>query len=106
MKKILQLFILLFVYSYTNSLSAQNVDGYERNFKFGVGLSGGVPFNKPYNFNLGVDVRLQYNISKTYSLTLTAGYNRLFVDDDGVDFGYVPIKAGYKTFLFRNEFYV
>jgi len=106
MKNILQLFILLFVYSYTNSLSAQNVDGYERNFKLGVGLSGGVPFNKPYNFNLGGDVRLQYNISKTYSLTLTAGYNRLFVDDDGVDFGYVPVKVGYKTFLFSNEFYV
>ena len=91
----------------TNVLSAQqNTAGYDKNFKMGIGLSGGFPFNKPYNFNVGGDVRLQYNISKTYSLTLTAGYNNLFVEDDGINFGYVPVKVGYKTFLFSNEFYV
>jgi hypothetical protein len=89
-----------------NSLYAQSADGYDRNFKLGFGLSGGVPFNNPYSFNVGGDVRLQYNISKTYSLTLTTGYNNLFVKDDGVNFGYVPVKVGYKTFLFSNEFYV
>lgn len=88
------------------NLYAQSADGYDRNFKLGFGLSGGVPFNNPYSFNVGGDVRLQYNISKTYSLTLTTGYNNLFVKDDGVNFGYVPVKVGYKTFLFSNEFYV
>src|SRR5690606_22203839 len=29
-----------------------------------------------------------------------------FVKEEGENFGYVPIKVGYKTFLFSNEFYV
>tara|TARA_R110002049_G_scaffold114927_1_gene266641 strand:- start:54572 stop:55102 length:531 start_codon:yes stop_codon:yes gene_type:complete len=107
MKNITKIIVLICILNYSNTVFAQeSTDGYNRNFKFGVGLNGGLPLNDPYNFILGGDVRVQYNISTTYSLCFTAGYNNLFVKNDGVDFGYVPVKVGYKTFLFKNEFYV
>jgi hypothetical protein len=107
MKKISQMLVLICVCSSLNFATAQGAtDGYEKNFKFGVGLNGGLPLNDPYTFNVGADVRLQYNISASYSLCLTVGYNNLFVENNGPDLGYVPIKVGYKTFLFKNEFYV
>ena len=107
MKKTITVLVIICVSICANFSYAQtNADTYDRNFKLGVGLSGGLPFNDPFSFNVGGDVRLQYNISETYSLTFTTGYNNLYLDDDGVNFGYVPIKVGYKTFLFSNEFYV
>ena len=81
-------------------------DNYNKNFKLGLGISSGLPLNDPYNLNLGADVRLQYNFSPTYSLTFTTGFNNLFVKENGIDLSYVPVKVGYKTFLFKNEFYV
>ncbi|MBP0903667.1 hypothetical protein ACFSKN_03695 [Mariniflexile gromovii] len=106
MKNTTKILIALFVFVYSNvAMSQQSDDGYNRNFKFGVGLNGGLPLNEPYDFNAGADVRLQYNISSAYSLCLTAGYNNLFLKDEA-DFSYVPVKVGYKTFLFKNEFYV
>lgn len=107
MKKTLKVLVIICVSICANfSYSQESADNYERSFKLGLGLSGGLPFNDPYSFNVGGDVRLQYNISKTYSLAFTTGYNNLFVKNDGVNFGYVPVKIGYKTFLFSNEFYV
>src|SRR5690606_35295142 len=106
MKKTLIILIVMCVSICTHLSAQESADSYDRNFKLGIGLSGGLPLKDPYTFNVGGDVRLQYNISKTYSLTLTTGYNILFLEDDGVNFGYVPIKVGYKTFLFSNEFYV
>jgi len=107
MKKTLTVLVIICVSICANFSYAQiSVDTYDRSLKLGVGLSGGLPLKDPYTFNVGGDVRLQYNISETYSLTLTTGYSNLFLEDDGVSFGYVPIKVGYKTFLFSNEFYV
>lgn len=107
MKKVIKILAILCVIYYSNDVSAQqDVTKYERNFKLGVGVNTGVPFNDPYSFNVGADARLQYNISKNYSITLTTGYNNLFLKDNGGNLGYVPIKVGYKTFLFSNEFYV
>lgn len=88
-----------------NFISAQVVDGYERNFDFAVGLNAGLPLNDPYDVNLGMDARIQYNISESYSLCFTAGVNNLLVENQP-NFTYMPIKVGYKTFLFKNEFYV
>ncbi|WP_308992360.1 hypothetical protein QLS71_000805 [Mariniflexile litorale] len=107
MKKITKILAIFCIFNYTHFAMAQKAtDGYKRNFKFGVGLNTGLPLNDPYSFNVGGDVRLQYNVSSTYSLCLTTGYNNLFVKEDGVNFGYVPVKVGYKTFIFKNEFYV
>lgn len=106
MKNIPKILTLLCVICLTNIAFAQkSSDGYNRNFKYGVGLNSGLPLNDPYDFIIGGDLRVQYNVSETYSLCLTAGYNNLFVKDE-VDFGYIPIKIGYKTFIFKNEFYV
>ncbi|CAH8282146.1 hypothetical protein EV196_110119 [Mariniflexile fucanivorans] len=106
MKKTTTILTILCIFIFSHfAIAQQNTDGYNRNFKFGVGLNGGLPLNDPYDFNVGADVRVQYNISQAYSLCLTAGYNNLFVKDE-TNFGYVPVKVGYKTFLFKNEFYV
>ena len=107
MKESINILGILLVFLFSNFAVAQlKSENYERNFKLGVGLNTGVPFNDPYSFNIGADARLQYNISANYSITLTSGYNNLFVKGDGKNLGYVPIKVGYKTFLFSNEFYV
>jgi hypothetical protein len=107
MKNAIKILIIICVSICTNfSYSQDNTETYQSSLKLGVGLSGGLPLKDPYTFNVGGDVRLQYNISETYSLTFTTGYSNLFLEDDGVNFGYVPIKVGYKTFLFSNEFYV
>lgn len=106
MKKALLLFSVVNFFAIFNIVVAQdNPNNYERNFKFGIGLNGGLPLNDPYELNLGGDIRVQYNISSTYSLCFTAGYNNLFAKDEGKNLAYVPLKVGYKTFLFSNEFY-
>jgi hypothetical protein len=105
MKKITKILAVCCVLIFTKASAQVTSENYERNFKFGVGLNTGLPLNDPYSFNLGGDVRVQYNISKTYSLCFTTGYNSLFVKDDAPNFGYIPVKVGYKTFLFSNEFY-
>lgn len=106
MKQITTILTLLSVFYYTNNVTAQEINNdYTRNFKFGVGLTSGLPLNDPYKFIIGADARIQYNISKTYSICFTTGYNNLFVKD-GADLGYIPVKVGYKTFIFSNEFYV
>lgn len=107
MKHIKALAVLICLLSSINTIySQESVEKYERNFKFGIGLNAGLPFNDPYEYNLGADVRLQYNISQTYSLSFTTGFNSLYVKDNGKNFNYIPVKVGYKTFLFSNEFYV
>lgn len=99
-----RLFLIGFLIFATN-VFAQTHNGYKRNFKYGIGINAGFPLNDPYTFNLGGDARVQYNISETYSICLTAGYQNLFVENEK-NFGYIPVKVGYKTFLFSNEFYV
>ena len=98
--------IICFISFANNTYSQESTEKYDRNFKFGIGLNTGIPLNDPYKYNIGGDVRVQYNISETYSLSFTTGYNSIFVDNDGKNFNYVPVKVGYKTFLFSNEFYV
>lgn len=106
MKKTTTIFALFCLLVCSSTVIAQlKSDNYQRNFKFGVGLNTGLPLNEPYSLNLGGDIRAQYNISETYSLCFTTGYNNLFVKDNAPNFGYIPVKVGYKTFLFSNEFY-
>lgn len=107
MKKIAKITALLCLTMFIHNSYAQDIsENYNRNFKLGFGLNAGMPFNDPYNLNLGVDARLQYNISETYSISFTTGYNNLSVENDGKNFSYIPVKVGYKSFLFTNEFYV
>lgn len=81
----------------------QETKNYDQGFRLGFGISGGYVFQKPYQSSLGGDIRLQYNLSKRYSIALTTGYTNLFVS--GKDLGFIPVKAGYKTFVWENKFY-
>jgi hypothetical protein len=55
---------------------------------------------------LGADVRLQYDLSKRTSVTLTTGFTNLFINNGVKDLGFIPIKAGFKAFIFDDQFYV
>ncbi len=82
--------------------SAYSQTDYNRGFRLGFGLNGGFPTDSAYDGSLGIDMRAQYDISKTTSLTLTSGYTHLFVDQK--DSGFVPAKLGVKYFM-GNNFY-
>jgi hypothetical protein len=76
---------------------------YLHHWRIGFGLNGGIPVKESYNFSLGTDARLQYDLTTKTSLALTTGYTHLFSAGD--DAGFIPIKLGFKAFL-GNQFYV
>ena len=79
---------------------------YNQGFRLGFGISGGYVFEDPYDFALGADARLQYDLSKRTSVTLTTGFTNLFIGDDIDDLGFIPVKAGFKAFIWEDQFYV
>jgi len=105
---------ILFVFA-VSTLFASNVQAqektetpnYDQGFRLGVGLNAGYATQDPYKLALGADARLQYDLSKRYSLTLTTGFSNLFVSEaDGSDLGFIPAKAGFKAFVWNDQFYV
>jgi hypothetical protein len=108
-KKIKMLSIFAVSIMFANNAQAQDnaVKNYDQGFKLGFGVSGGYAVNDPYKLVLGADTRLQYDLTKRYSLTLTTGFTNLFVSEaDGSDLGFIPAKAGFKAFVWNDEFYV
>jgi hypothetical protein len=94
---------------YTSTSSAQTAEStnYDQKFKLGFGISGGIPTDgDDYDWALGGDVRLQYDLSKKTSITLTTGFTNLFVGDDIPDLGFIPAKAGFKAFVWEDQFYI
>ena len=81
-------------------------ENYDSGFRLGIGINGGIPTNDPYDFNLGADARLQYDLNRTYSLTLTTGFNNFFVKGDNNDLGYIPLKGGFKAFVLKDQLYL
>lgn len=81
-------------------------ENYDSGFRLGIGINGGIPTNDPYDFNLGTDARLQYDLNRTYSLTLTTGFNNFFVKGDNNDLGYIPLKGGFKAFVLKDQLYL
>ncbi|MEO8233818.1 MAG: hypothetical protein ABI549_00255 [Flavobacterium sp.] len=104
-KILLVLTISLFV---TSNSFAQETEtkNYDQGFKLGIGINGGYAFADPYKLALGADARLQYDLSKRYSITLTSGFTNLFVDGKDNDLGFIPVKAGFKAFVWEDQFYV
>ena len=92
---------------FTTNVSAQSTtpDGYNQGFRLGFGISAGAPLNDPYKLGLGADARLQYDLSRKYSLTLTSGFSNLSVKGDNNDLGFIPVKAGFKAFAITDDLY-
>lgn len=71
--------------------------------KLGIGINAGLPTTDQYNFTLGADARLQFDVSKQISIPVTVGYTHFFSKDYSPeikqDYGYIPVKAGVKVFL-------
>ena len=102
----------------TTTRADNKATNYDQGFRLGFGLSGGYVFDDPYVAAAGGDVRLQYDLSKRYSITLTTGFTNLFTDnkfkDIGFsapnqgryrDLGFIPVKAGFKGFFWKDSFY-
>lgn len=110
LKNLRTLFFAAFALVVTTTISAQDINdaaNYDQKFKLGFGLSGGIPTDgDDYDWALGGDVRLQYDLSKRTSLTLTTGFTNLFVGNDAPDLGFIPAKAGFKAFFWEDQFYV
>lgn len=96
----------------TSNTSAQETSvigdtkNYDQGFRLGFGINGGAMFDNPYDFSLGADARLQYDLSKRTSVTLTTGFTNLFIGDGIDDLGFIPVKAGFKAFVWEDRFYV
>ncbi len=92
---------------FSNAQAQETTKNYDQGFRLGVGVNAGYATNDPYKLVLGADTRLQYDLSKRYSFTLTTGFSNLFVsENDGSDLGFIPAKAGFKAFVWNNQFYV
>lgn len=86
--------------------SAQEAKNYDQGFRLGFGINGGVPINNQYDFSLGADARLQYDLSQKYSLTFTTGFSNVFAPGKDNDLGYIPAKAGFKAFVLKDQLYL
>lgn len=93
--------------SNTNAQETASAKNYDQGFRLGMGLNAGYAVGDPFKLALGADARLQYDLSKRYSITLTTGFTNLFVSKaDGDDLGFIPAKAGFKAFVWNDQFYV
>lgn len=106
----IQMLLIVAITSFSAStiVAQENVDtkNYDQGFKLGFGITPGFVFDDPYDFALGADARLQYDLSKRYSITLTTGFSNLFVNGQDNDLGFIPAKAGFKAFVWNDQFYV
>lgn len=116
--KIKMLFVFAIAMMFASNVQAQETTkeatNYDQGFRLGFGLNGGYSTTDPYKLALGADARVQYDLSKRYSLTLTTGFSNLFVSKadafpgqtEGKDLGFIPAKAGFKAFVWNDQFYV
>lgn len=98
--------VLIGISSYGQEATTAPTENYDQGFRLGFGVNGGWVTQDEFNFALGGDVRLQYDLSLDTSLTLTTGYTHLFGDENIPDLGFIPVKAGFKAFVWRDRFYV
>ena len=86
---------------------ASSTENYDQGFRLGFGLNAGAVTGDFFNFALGGDARLQYDMSERTSLTLTTGYTHLFAEEDEIDdLGFIPAKVGFKGFIWGDRFYL
>lgn len=107
-KKITAAFLFALTLLTFNGAKAQETAKYDQGFRLGFGLNAGYATEDPHKLALGADARLQYDLTKRYSITLTTGFNNIFVSesDGGKDLGFIPVKAGLKAFVWNDQFYL
>jgi hypothetical protein len=101
------LFTAAFLALAINAANAQEIKpdpNYNQGFRLGFGLNGGYIPEDPFGASVGVDARLQYDLSTKTSLMLTTGYTHLFVDKPFDDLGLIPLKVGFKGFVWGNTY--
>jgi len=107
MKGLLAIALLIFGAANVNAQTTTTTDeNYDQGFRLGFGINGGIVFDDPYDWSLGADARLQYDLSKRTSITLTTGFTNMFIGDDIDDLGFIPVKAGFKGFIWEDQFYI
>jgi len=72
--------------------------------KIGIGANLGIPTSDYYSFAAGVDLRVQFDVTKQLSVPIATGYTHFFAKDDALagtlpDYGYIPVKTGLKYFF-------
>ncbi len=89
----------------TTSASAQSMDR-TKGVRLGFGVSGGVAEKgSPFEYGVGADARLQFDLSKELSITATTGYTRLMAKNYmGDDYDFIPAKGGVKIFPIGNMY--
>ena len=105
MKLVNQLAVIAILLLLSITTNAQK-SNYKQGFRLGFGLNTGYILNKPFGFGLGADARLQFDLSKRYSLALTTGFTNFFVAGENNDLGFIPVKLGFKAFIWNDQFYV
>jgi len=108
-KFVLVLVVSLMFATNSNAQETQAATNYDQGFRLGFGLNAGYAAHDPYKLALGADARLQYDLSKRYSITFTTGFTNLFVSESDApfkDLGFIPAKAGFKAFVWNDQFYV
>ncbi|MFA6248025.1 MAG: outer membrane beta-barrel protein [Mucilaginibacter sp.] len=113
MKKVLLLLTVLCGLSISSFAQSSNEGG-----KWNIGLDAGLPVGKLHNstnFVLGASVKYEHPIATSTFVTISAGYNRFFYNDDakallkafGSDKsgeGLIPVKAGLKYYFSEGFF--
>ncbi|MHA4895155.1 hypothetical protein ACXZ1K_10400 [Pedobacter sp. PWIIR3] len=89
----------------TTNANAQSMDR-TTGVRLGFGVSGGVAEKgSPFEYGVGADARLQFDLSKELSITATGGYTRLMAKDNmGDDYDFIPAKGGVKIFPIGNMY--
>lgn len=105
LQAILSFFILGLFYFQSSAQTKTKIENFDQGFRLGFGINSGYAFQEPYHFSYGADVRIQYDLSERFSITLTSGYTNITISGNENDLAFIPVKAGYKTFVWANKFY-
>lgn len=108
-KFVLVLAISMMFATNSSAQETKTAKSFDQGFRLGIGLNAGYAVNDPYKLVAGADARLQYDLTKRYSLTLTTGYTNMFVSKSDApyqDVGFIPAKAGFKAFVWNDQFYL
>ncbi|TDQ11972.1 hypothetical protein [Pedobacter metabolipauper] len=86
----------------STGLKAQTMETMDssKGVRLGIGISGGLPTKgSPFEYGLGADARLQFDLSRELSIVASGGYTRMMAKDNaGDDYDFIPVKGGVKVF--------